>query len=176
MTRDPWFVRISPFVLLLFSGCMSEARFAVCGNGVMEPTEECTPNWNSTSKAVDWCTGHGYAGGSATCRETDCTWDTSTCTGNDNNVNNLDTGCDPFTGTGCPAGEDACYMFYDTLWLTVCLPAGPESVDCAGMEANECFPGNYCHDGECLPLCDPMHPCTGTICVPIAGGDMGVCQ
>jgi len=88
----------------------------------------------------------------------------------------VDNGCDPFEGTGCPGEGNACYMFYDSLWHTACLPAGPESVVCIGAEANECLPGYYCHDNSCLPLCDPMHLCSGTTCVPVAGGETGVCQ
>jgi len=146
---------IIAFVLMLvlsWSGCMSSAQFAVCGNGEMEPTEECSPNWDGTPRAQQACIDRGYSGGSATCRDTDCTWDLSTCTGTTNNVNNNSIECDPLQpSSGC--GGEVCYFDPDNTCAT-CRPTGIEQINNACGEPWDCAPGLTCLWGVCTKICD----------------------
>ncbi len=161
MKHDLWFVLIGPLMFLSVSGCMSSAQFAVCGNGILEPTEECSPNWNGTDKAQQGCLDHGFSGGSATCRDTDCTWDFSTCTGsanNTNNVNNLN--CDPLAAENAACGGGTvCFYNPDTSALS-CETPGNGGLGVGCFQSSECSPQMVCLHGVCTRMCNTSdNPC-----------------
>ena len=155
MKCAPWFVRISPFVFLFLGGCPSSAQFAVCGNQDWEPTEACEIDQYDADEAAAACIEAGFTGGSATCRDTDCTWDTSTCTGSVNNVNNVNNctiECDPLDPFA-ECGEEACYYDQNTSCAT-CNSPGTINLNDTCLDSWRCAPGLVCLWGVCTRMCD----------------------
>lgn len=77
--RDKFTQTVTEGLLVHFSwqpGCQCFVAQAICGNGSVEPTEEC----DETAFADETCSSLGYNGGTLKCTDF-CQYDTSECTG-----------------------------------------------------------------------------------------------
>lgn len=95
-------------------GDTSDTNAPVCGNGSIDPGEECDGNNLGGSSCVD----HGFDGGVLACDPVVCVYDTSGCTDMPSNE------CDQYCN-GCACPSDACIM--------CCAQAGKVDVCNGGM-------------------------------------------
>lgn len=136
---------------------------SVCGNGVIDPGEEC----DGSDFGGATCDSEGYDGGSLSCTD-DCEIDTSLCTLCGNGVREGDEQCDGLDlggatceDVGCDSGTPMC-TFSCQLDYTFCSSCTVCDGDGICEEGEECDTCNDCADD---PSCSP----------PGCDGD-GVCE
>ncbi|MFH2010840.1 MAG: hypothetical protein ABI333_29835 [bacterium] len=84
--------------LALLAGCGGDEAPDVCGNGVLEPAEQC----DGPELGDESCQSLGFTSGNLACTS-DCTYELRGCTGCGNGVLELDEACD-----GVELGSQAC--------------------------------------------------------------------
>ncbi|MBI4145691.1 hypothetical protein HY493_05835 [Candidatus Woesearchaeota archaeon] len=134
------------------AGSLSSAPSSVCGNGMIDPGEQCEPSLPPTCSPTTYC--------GAACQ---CLPQTSSGCASDADCPATQPNCDLATRTcvsggtgGCPAGTLQCG--------TSCVDTSRDTVNC-GSCGNIC-PGttDICSGGVCTPSgapnCDDGKPCT----------------
>jgi len=129
---------------------------ATCGNGVLDPGEQC----DGVNLGGATCTSQGFAGGSLACSPT-CTFSTSQCTNCGNNVINAGEVCDGSAlggGTcasqGCSGGTLACNSTcsgYNKASCTGCTQCTPTNSSCSS--------NSQCCSGRCRTSGKKAHTC-----------------
>lgn len=151
-----WFL---PAIFLLPAvGCL-KATVYECGNGKLDPGEECELGF-SEDDGMQVCRNAGYSVGAARCDMITCQWQLQPF---------CSKACDPVHGQGCETDGLACFYSPSTQSLN-CEPPGAklEGENCLSGEASErCMPGRVCDpDGHvCKKLCFSESDCSETGCI-----------
>ncbi len=142
-----------PFALLAaLAACQSTADYpAVCGDGVRGAGEAC--DGALIDPARDTCEELGQGTGVVHCH-TDCTLDTSMCTG--------EFDCDPVADTGCGTGK---HCYYDPADSKVeCQSAGDAGEGQTCGESRDCLPRHACLGDLCRAMCNENGACESDDC------------